>query len=110
MKETISFSLKNSVARAGEDALCSVLDDCTCSIQAEGKVNEGIFILTLCFAVWITRGSLHPLLEEEAITAVVAPTMKVLVFAEVNSCLAKVKLPSIDFDALTWQWNKLGPV
>ena len=76
--------LKNSLARAGEDALCSVLDDCTCSIQAEGKENEEILILTLCFAVWITGGSLQPPLEEEAIAAVVASTMKVLVHSEVN--------------------------
>jgi len=101
-KLAISFSLKNSVARAGEDAMCSVLHECTCSIQSEGKGNEEIFILTLCFAVWITKGSLQPPIGEEAIAALVASTMKPLVHSEVNSCLAKVKLPSITYDALTW--------
>jgi Zn-finger nucleic acid-binding protein len=82
--------------------MCSVLHECTCSIQSEGKGNEEIFILTLCFAVWITKGSLQPPIEKEAITALVASTMKPLVHSEVPQLSAKVKLPSIAYDALTW--------
>jgi len=101
-KLSIVFSLKNSVSSAWEDSLCSVLHECTCSIATEDKSPESIFTLTLCFAVWISGESLPSPLEEDAVATLTASTMKILVHAEMNSCLAKVKLPSISYEALTW--------
>ncbi|MFA6784004.1 MAG: hypothetical protein WCR13_03855 [Sphaerochaeta sp.] len=101
-KLEISFSIKNSVAKKEERNLRPVLHDCSCTITSEGNKDDTIFTMKLCYAVWIGKDHNEMALEEPALSSYVASVLKPLVHAEINACLAKVRLPAIAYERLDW--------
>jgi hypothetical protein len=101
-KLEIAFSIKNSVSEKEEHNLRPVLHDCSCIITSKGNKEDTIFTIKLCYAAWIhTESSIQPY-DENAVASYVAATLKPLVHAEINECLAKAKLPGIAYERLDW--------